>query len=598
MNIRCVITRALLICLASLYGSVSHATAAEPLSVAGDSVVRYPTALAIDDEAGLLFVANRRSGTVSVLDVTRRKVLNETKIGSRIESILFVPSLKRLYALEYNRHELISLSLDDENALTVEQRVQVAKYPVSLTMDSKGERCFVTSLWSRRLTAIDFHSDGSLDSSSVAMLDLPMPPNKLLQLRGSNDLVVAGNFGSKICLIDTAKMKVKSTRDIPGHNIRGLFESHDKQHLLVSHQMLNELAVTNRNDIHWGLVITNDLRWMSMKVFTDPDHSVYSGGLTHAMGTPDRAAADPAEVQMLADGTVACIVTGTNELQVGTTDELNWSRLIVGRGPTALAVSNQRKIACTANTLDDSITFVDLVSRKKLQTVSLGPKPPLSKIDRGEQLFRSGHFSRDGWMSCNSCHPDGHTNGLLNDNLTDGSFGAPKRVLSLLGRKGTEPLAWDASSDTFEQQVKASIEKAMHSPRKPTEDDIAAIAEFIRSLPAPPSIDEARDVANRVEIEQGQKVFTKLGCFSCHQPPTYTSPRTFNVGLSDELGNEAFNPPSLIGVGQREAFFHDNRATSLRFLFDSYHHPAHKADAVESLQPAEVDALLAFLRSL
>ena len=46
-------------------------------------------------------------------------------------------------------------------------------------------------------------------------------------------------------------------------------------------------------------------------------------------------------------------------------------------------------------------------------------------------------------MSCHSCHPDGHTNGLLNDNLGDGNFGAPKRVLSLLGVGQTGPWAWN-----------------------------------------------------------------------------------------------------------------------------------------------------------
>ena len=47
-------------------------------------------------------------------------------------------------------------------------------------------------------------------------------------------------------------------------------------------------------------------------------------------------------------------------------------------------------------------------------------------------------------MSCHSCHTDGHTNGQLNDNLSDfKTFGAPKRVLSLLGKRDTMPLAWN-----------------------------------------------------------------------------------------------------------------------------------------------------------
>ena len=52
-------------------------------------------------------------------------------------------------------------------------------------------------------------------------------------------------------------------------------------------------------------------------------------------------------------------------------------------------------------------------------------------------------LAHDGWFSCHSCHTDGHTNSRLNDSLGDGSFGAPKRVLSLLGVNDTAPWAWN-----------------------------------------------------------------------------------------------------------------------------------------------------------
>ena len=53
------------------------------------------------------------------------------------------------------------------------------------------------------------------------------------------------------------------------------------------------------------------------------------------------------------------------------------------------------------------------------------PAPEPDAVARGERLFHDARLSHDGWMSCHSCHVDGHTNGLVADTLGDGSYGAP-----------------------------------------------------------------------------------------------------------------------------------------------------------------------------
>ena len=51
------------------------------------------------------------------------------------------------------------------------------------------------------------------------------------------------------------------------HNIRGLHLADQDSMLVATHQMLNELAHTSRNDIHWGLLMSNDLRWIPVEAF-------------------------------------------------------------------------------------------------------------------------------------------------------------------------------------------------------------------------------------------------------------------------------------------------------------------------------------------
>ena len=55
--------------------------------------------------------------------------------------------------------------------------------------------------------------------------------------------------------------------------------------------------------------------------------------------------------------------------------------------------------------------------------------------------------------------------------------------------------------------------------------------------------------------------------------PEYTSPERYDIGLTDEVGNREFNPPSLRGVSRRDTLLHDGRAKSLEAVFQKERHP-------------------------
>ena len=93
--------------------------------------------------------------------------------------------------------------------------------------------------------------------------------------------------------------------------------------------------------------------------------------------------------------------------------------------------------------LDDTVSVVDIATGQHLATIAWGPRRELTAAERGESLFYSAKLSHDGWMSCHSCHTDGHTNNLSSDTLGDGSYGAPKRVPSLFGVAATGPVDLD-----------------------------------------------------------------------------------------------------------------------------------------------------------
>jgi cytochrome c peroxidase len=238
----------------------------------------------------------------------------------------------------------------------------------------------------------------------------------------------------------------------------------------------------------------------------------------------------------------------------------------------------------------DSISILDAAA-KQIDHVSLGPRPELSLAQRGEMLFFDSRLSHDGWMSCHSCHTGGHSNGQLNDNLSDGSFDAPKRVLSLLGVGQTGPWAWTGRVETLEQQVASSIQNTMQGAA-PDVEQVAAIVAYLDTLPPPPRTDPGAD-GNVDETDRGEALFESLLCHRCHRPPTYTTPQSYDVGLADSVGNREFNPPSLRGVGRRHSLFHDAQATSLTDVF-----AIHKHQLTRELSTSELESLLHFLRSI
>jgi cytochrome c peroxidase len=243
-----------------------------------------------------------------------------------------------------------------------------------------------------------------------------------------------------------------------------------------------------------------------------------------------------------------------------------------------------------ANTLGDTISVIDILGRKVVSRISLGPAILLSAADQGEQLFYTSRLTHDGWYSCHSCHTDGHSNGQLNDNFSDGSFGTPKRVLSLRGVRDTAPYAWLGTVPDLESQIRKSIQVTMQGNR-PDEKTVSDLAAYLRTLEPAPAVDA--DNEDQPIVERGAGVFQEQGCARCHTAPYYTSPKTYDVGFTDEAGAARFNPPSLRGVSQTGPYFHDGRAATLEDVFQRYRHEL-KTD----LGREETAALIAYLRRL
>ncbi|ADB14855.1 Cytochrome c peroxidase-like protein [Pirellula staleyi DSM 6068] len=556
--------------------------------------LRRPQSLAVTSDGRTLLVACRESGSIVMIDTATQQVLGEEKLGERLMQIVRLASRDAFAVVDHEAHELLHVSLqrsdDAVPTIKVVERIALPAYPIRVASWPDGKQLAVTSLWSRKLSLVDTSGESWKISSSRK---LDFQPREVMYLGNADRLIVADAFGGKLAVIDPSAEVETITRQFPGHNIRGLAVTPDFKSILVSHQMLNELAHTIRNDVHWGLLMSNDLRWLKTDAVLEGGKEQYFGSHMHPLGDAGAGAADPEAVVVSSQGTVLVALGGVGQISIGKEDDFVLDRLTIGRRPVAIALSKDEKTAYVANQFDDSIAVVNIEEKKLVKTIGVGPLPNLTVAERGEILFHDARMSHDSWMSCQSCHTDGHANGQLNDNFSDKSFGAPKRVLSLLGQSDTAPYAWNGKVADLATQVENSVTKTMSREDPPARDEVEAIAAYIATLKSPQPLAAIDDSIDRASIARGEKIFSSRNCNDCHAAPTYTSPETYDVGLVDELGEKRFNPPSLRGVSHRSPLLHNKRARTIEEVFEQVKHPNSAEYSAD-----EVRDLAAFLRSL
>lgn len=552
---------------------------------------RLPAALILSADGNWAFVANEATGSISAVATQEPHAVKEFQVATSIADLCLLGDSNCIAAVDPTEHQLHLLEFTD-HSLKLVSSIPVSHSPIQVAFDPVHSRLAVASLWSRRVTM--FQWDGSSrELQQLYVQNVEIAAREMQFIHQGETLIVADNFSGRILGLHSLDGSTVRDRVVPAHKIRGFAVTPDGERLVMSHQMLNSLAHAIRNDVHWGLMMSNDLRWLDLDVLLSDDENFYHRSHMHPLGQPGAGMADPAGLAMSSQGDVAVAIEGVDRVLVGKESDFSLDAIAVGPGPIDVAFSPDGTKLYVAHRWDDSLSIVDVAERDPVVRISLGNVPDESLVEKGRRLFHQGRLAHDGWMSCSSCHVDGHTNGLLNDNFSDGSFGAPKRVLTLLGVAGTEPLAWNGAKASLEEQIEASINATMQAPEPPTATEVEAIAAFVRSLSAPPSLAEARQESTPLEAARGRAVFESRGCADCHAGEQLTSPQTYDVGLVDEQGNRKFNPPSLRGLSQRAPYFHDGSAASLEAVLDEAKHQL----PIE-LSTEERGDLLAYLRSL
>ncbi len=592
--------------------------ASAPPALAGPS----NSLLDLSPDGSRLLVANTDSGTVSVVDVKARKLLAEIPVGDTPEGVSWVGASSVGVVTLWGDDKLVFV---DAAAGKVVGTLAVDDEPYGVVATKDGTRAFVTHDYPGTVSEID------LVARKVTRTVKVGEAVRGLALSADEKTLYATEFyTARLIAVDVAAFKVADSWT-------GAAESENLCRNVVLHPTWGKAYLPHIKDRLHGF----DARG---SIFTHI--SVCDVGPSKEKGDDRRrthssdafngvvVSANPWEIAVSPDGSrMYVLYAGTDDLNVftplddGYRDARNDDRLIPTRGkhPRAIRVSPDGKEVYIYNTLDREVGVYDRDARK-LTGVTVCAPAKTAEWRRGKELFVSARqpMGSQKWISCSSCHPDGLTDRRVWQN-PEGN----RRSVHLFGVAHTHPLHWSADRDEvqdFEYTIRGKLMRGRglyDGPLKPRPDflpaaeldqplagksaDLDALALYTNSFTPRPS-PHAPGGKLTPEAERGRKLFfaAETKCATCHGGPyftdsTLTKPfKLHDVGTGDD-GREKMGPrydtPTLVAVYRTGPYLHDGRAATLRDVLTTCN-PGDKHGATSHLKPAEVDELVAFLKSL
>ena len=587
-----------------------------PRTIRADEMDRSPIALAVARDGSRLLTANQTSGTVSLIDPVALRVLREVKTGDRPSGVAIAPDGQRGLVAHWYGSDVAILDLT-EDRLTVIIRVEVGPEPRGVVIVGTGDMAigYVALGASNEVVRINLAS-----RAVTGRLAVGREPRGLALTPDGTKLIVANARSKSLSIINLDLFVVEATLPIQEDNLRQVAVSPDGKYAYVA-AMLNRGLATTLNNIDLGWVLGErivrvplDGSEKSEGLSLDPlgdaagdahGIAVGRGGSLLAVacgGTHEVMLLDQAEKDLPWKGGVGRDVMAADLVK----DKSRFRRVKLGGRPTELAFAPDGSTLYVANYLSNAIEVIDTTKAERIGSIDLGGPSEPSLARRGEALFHDANRSANHWYSCNTCHSDGHTNGLNFDTRNDGwqdlsanhRF-SRKKVPTLRRVATTPPWTWHGWQTSLDDAIVESFTKSMQGAR-PTPDEVQAVSAFLQTLDFPPNPHRGVDDQLSPAATRGEVVFkaSQTGCLSCHGGPEFTDGKLHDVGLLERRDvYRSHNPPSLRGVYDKDPYLHDGRAATLREVLTGEHGPESLVGG-EPLSPTDVDDLIAYLKAL
>lgn len=304
-----------------------------------------------------------------------------------------------------------------------------------------------------------------------------------------------------------------------------------------------------------------------------------------------------------------------------------------GDGAKGLVGNNSGTRLYIHNQLSRSIAVFESQPNGELKFVTKWKTVTNEKMDAdvldGKRIFNRtniSNLSREGYMSCASCHIDGSHDGRIWDLSSLGE--GLRNTIDLRGKDGMKhgTLHWSANFDEvqdFDDQIRNlnegtgflyDVVKKAHKPLFPSKSGLHVgldnLAKYVTSLSDYPKSPYRNDDGIMTKAaKKGRSHFIDLECYTCHSGPTYTDSgfeRIHDVGTITENSGKrlkkeltGIDTPTLISIWQSAPYLHDGSAETLDDVFNAgTGELAEVHTRVNTLNKKEKKELTAFLMQL
>ncbi|WZO97013.1 cytochrome c peroxidase [Isosphaeraceae bacterium EP7] len=574
---------------------------------------RSPVALSLSTDGSRLLTANQTSGSVSLVDPRAGEVLHELATGDKPAGVAFSADATRAAVTHWYGYDLVRLDIKDDR-LAIGGRVEVGPEPRGVVVSPDGKTAYVAVGVANEVVRVD------LDAMKVTgRVAVGREPRSLALTPDGSRLIAANSRGRTLSFIDPATFQVVNMAETEGDNQRQLAIDSRGEYAYVVH-MKNRGFATTRNSIDQGWVLgqrltrvklTGDETFESLAL--DPQGEalgdVHGVAITRDGSTVAVSAGGTHEVVILGDArTLPYRTGGSRDLIPGSLlrEKGRVRRIPLGGRPTELAFAPDGPTLYAANYLSDSVQVIDAATGTLTKTIALGGPSEPGLARRGEMLFHDAKRSFNQWYSCNTCHSDGHTNGLDYDTLNDGSqdlstahLRSRKKAPTLRGVASTGPWTWHGWQTSLEDATIESFTKSMQG-KAPTDEEVKALVAYLGTLDHPKNPNLAPDGSLTESARRGEDIYRspKAACNTCHGGANLTDGKVHLTGL-EEPGDayRGYNPPSLKGAYDKAPYLHDGRSETLRDALKGPHSPE-EVTGLGELTEQELDDLIAYVKSL
>ncbi|HEX9187790.1 MAG TPA: multiheme c-type cytochrome [Vicinamibacteria bacterium] len=591
-------------------------------------VYKNPVNLAFRPDGREVWAACEASGSVVVVDAVRRARVAEIPVGGQATDLVFSPDGSTAYVTSRLNDSVVVIDVATREVL---RSLPVADEPHGVAVDPGGKTLFVMGTAFDAVSVVDLATGKEtkrLAASRNPWSAALSPDGRRLLVTNALSRFVPFRTPpvSEVTVFDVASQRVEDRWVVPESNLLlGVAWHPSGEFALATLNRTKNLVPMTR--LLQGWTITNGIAvlWKDGRV----DQVL--------LDEPQRYFADVTDVAFAPDGKKAFVTSaGTDRVAVIDVERLvalvrrssdeerkdvlpNWlgassefvvARIPVKENPRGIVVAPDGGTAWVANTLDDSLSVIDVARGETVARVDLGGPRKVTHLREGERLFHSANIAFQRQFACATCHPDGHVDGLTYDIEADGIGVSPVDNRTLRGIYDTDPFKWEGTNPSLARQCGARLAVFFTRIAPFTPEQLKAVNDYTVTIPRPPNRHRppgapltpaqrrGKVLFERARTNDGREIPNEGRCLFCHFPPYFTDRQQRDVGTKQPLDRQGkFDVPHLNNIYDSAPYLHNGMANTLEEIW-TVHNPYDTHGYTNDMTKDQLNDLIEYLKTL